>query len=70
LTVSAGFVEEFVFRGYLQKQFTAITGNGVAATILQVLLFMQGHIYQGLVRLIPVGALGLLLTGWRFGGRA
>ena len=29
---------------------------------------MQGHVYQGLVRLIPVGALGLLLTGvalWR-----
>jgi membrane protease YdiL (CAAX protease family) len=68
LTVSAGFVEEFVFRGYLQQEFTAITGNAMAATILQVLLFMQGHVYQGLVRLIPVGALGLLLTGvalWR-----
>ena len=68
LTVSAGFVEEFVFRGYLQKEFTAITGNAVVATILQILLFMQGHVYQGLVRLIPVGVLGLLLTGvalWR-----
>lgn len=61
-TVSAGFVEEFVFRGYLQKQLTAITGNAAVATILQLLLFMQGHVYQGLVRLIPVGLGGLLLT--------
>jgi hypothetical protein len=68
VTWTAGFVEEFVFRGYLQKQFTAITGNGVVATILQLLLFVQAHVYQGLVRLIPVAVLGLLLTGvalWR-----
>jgi len=62
LALTAGFVEEFVFRGYLQAQFTAITGNVVVASILQLLLFIQGHYFQGLLRLIPVGVIGLLLT--------
>jgi membrane protease YdiL (CAAX protease family) len=68
VTVSAGIVEEFVFRGYLQRHLTGITGNAAVATVLQVLLFVQAHIYQGLVRLISVAALGSLLTGvalWR-----
>jgi membrane protease YdiL (CAAX protease family) len=68
LTVSAGIVEEFVFRGYLQWHLTEITGSAAVATVLQLLLFVQAHVYQGLVRLIPVAALGSLLTGvalWR-----
>ena len=62
LALTAGFVEEFVFRGYLQAQFTAITGNVVVASILQLALFIQGHYFQGMLRLIPVGVIGLLLT--------
>lgn len=68
LTVSAGIVEEFVFRGYLQKHLTGITGSAAVATVLQLFLFVQAHVYQGLVRLIPVAVLGSLLTGvalWR-----
>jgi hypothetical protein len=62
LALTAGFVEEFVFRGYLQAQFTALTGNVVVASILQLLLFIQGHYFQGVLRLISVGVIGLLLT--------
>jgi len=68
VALTAGFVEEFVFRGYLQKQFQAFCGNVPLASILQVLVFTQGHLYQGWIRLIPVALIGALLTGvalWR-----
>ena len=60
--LTAGFVEEFVFRGYLQRQLTAWTGSVVIGSILQILLFIQGHYFQGLIRLIPVAVFGLLFT--------
>ena len=43
--LSAGFVEEFVFRGYIQKQLQALIGTTFQASTLQVLLFTSGHIY-------------------------
>ena len=60
--LTAGFVEEFVFRGYLQRQLTAWSGSVVLGSALQILLFIQGHYFQGLIRLIPVGVFGLLFT--------
>ena len=60
--LTAGFVEEFVFRGYLQMQLTALTGSVTIGSIMQILLFIQGHYFQGLIRLIPVGVFGLLFT--------
>ena len=60
--LTAGFVEEFVFRGYLQRQLTAFSGSVVIGSALQILLFIQGHYFQGLVRLIPVALFGLLFT--------
>ncbi len=60
--LTAGFVEEFVFRGYLQRQLTAWTGSVVLGSSLQILLFIQGHYFQGLIRLIPVAVFGLLFT--------
>jgi hypothetical protein len=66
--LSAGFTEEFVFRGYLQKQLQALFGNTLVAAVLQVALFTQGHLYQGMARLIPVALMGAVLTAvalWR-----
>ena len=60
--LTAGFVEEFVFRGYLQRQLTAFSGSVVVGSALQILLFTQGHYFQGLIRLIPVAVFGLLFT--------
>jgi hypothetical protein len=60
--LTAGFVEEFVFRGYLQRQITAFSGSVVIGSALQIFLFIQGHYFQGLVRLIPVALFGLLFT--------
>ena len=62
LALSAGFVEEFVFRGYVQRQCQALCGSTVVACILQLSIFTLGHLYQGWSRLIPVFLIGLLLT--------
>jgi CAAX protease family protein len=59
---SAGFVEEFVFRGYLQRQFQALCGNTAVGSVLQVTVFSLGHYYQGWIRLVPVVLIGSLLT--------
>jgi membrane protease YdiL (CAAX protease family) len=68
VALTAGFVEEFVFRGYLQQQFQALCGNTLLASALQLALFVQGHFYQSWLRLPPVMLIGLVLTGvalWR-----
>ena len=66
--LTAGFVEEFVFRGYLQRQFQPLCGNTVLASALQIIVFTIGHFYQGWIRLVPVLLIGTLLTAvalWR-----
>jgi len=60
--LTAGFVEEFVFRGYLQRQCQALFGSTILASVVQVLIFTQGHFYQGWRRLVPVFLIGALLT--------
>jgi membrane protease YdiL (CAAX protease family) len=62
LAISAGFVEEFVFRGYIQRQCHALCGNTALAAFLQIAIFTQGHFYQGWLRLVPVMLIGLVLT--------
>jgi uncharacterized protein len=47
LALTAGIVEEFVFRGYLQRQFIALTKNGFAGIAITSLIFTGGHLYQG-----------------------
>jgi uncharacterized protein len=47
LVCSAGFCEEVIFRGYLQRQFTAWTGSVPAGVVLQAVVFGSAHLYQG-----------------------
>jgi len=68
LSVSAGLCEEFVYRGYLQRQFQAATGSVAAGVILQGLVFGLGHTYQGWGQVTVITALGILycaLVAWR-----
>jgi uncharacterized protein len=62
LALTAGFVEEFVFRGYIQRQCQALCGSTVVASILQLIIFTQGHLYQGWTRLAPVLLIGIVVT--------
>lgn len=68
LALSAGFCEELAFRGYLQKQFQAITGSAVWAVLLQAIVFGVGHLYEGVGpvgRITLFGVLFGILAVWR-----
>jgi uncharacterized protein len=60
LSVTAGFCEEFMFRGYLQKQLFAWTGSASAAAVLQAIVFGFGHSYQGWKGVITISVYGML----------
>src|ERR1700723_384583 len=60
LSISAGFCEEFVFRGYLQKQFFALTGSDAAAIAVQAVIFGAEYQYNGLKGMINVSVYGAL----------
>ena len=68
LSVSAGFCEELVFRGYLLRQIWAWSGSPIVAVILQAIVFGIGHGYQGTSATITILVLGVefaLLAWWR-----
>jgi membrane protease YdiL (CAAX protease family) len=60
LATTAGFCEEFVFRGYLQKQFRAITGSDAAAVTMQAVCFGIAHSYQGVKSIVTITVYGAL----------
>jgi uncharacterized protein len=68
VALSAGFCEEVAFRGYLQKQFQAITGSAGWAVLFQAIVFGIGHLYEGVgpvARITLFGVLFGLLALWR-----
>jgi membrane protease YdiL (CAAX protease family) len=60
LALSAGFVEELVFRGYLQRQFTALLGHRWAGVIAQASFFGVIHGYQGALPVLRIALFGLM----------
>ncbi|HKV91221.1 MAG TPA: CPBP family intramembrane glutamic endopeptidase [Candidatus Angelobacter sp.] len=73
VSITAGFCEEIQSRGYLQRQFHALSGSIVAAVLGQGLLFGFMHSYQGWKQVIVISALGVLygaLAAWRRNLRA
>jgi membrane protease YdiL (CAAX protease family) len=68
LSVTAGICEETIFRGYLQRQFMAMTKSAPAGILLSAAAFGAAHAYQGfrLVILISLfGAMFGILAYWR-----
>jgi membrane protease YdiL (CAAX protease family) len=60
LALTAGFCEEIIFRGYLQRQFTAWTGNVSAGVVLQAAVFGAAHLYQGVKGIIVITIYGAM----------
>jgi membrane protease YdiL (CAAX protease family) len=58
VAMTAGFVEEVVFRGYLQRQFTAWTRSHAAGIGLSALVFGAGHLYQGVASACTIAVIG------------
>ena len=60
LSLSAGFCEEIVYRGYFQKQFSSIFKNKWMAILLQGILFGFSHGYQGIKYMVLISVFGVL----------
>jgi membrane protease YdiL (CAAX protease family) len=68
LSVSAGICEEALFRGYLQRQFMALTKNVTAGILLSAVAFGLAHSYQGRGWAMMIGLEGAMLGAmahWR-----
>ncbi|MEP7028768.1 MAG: type II CAAX endopeptidase family protein [Candidatus Eisenbacteria bacterium] len=59
LSISAGICEEFVFRGYLLRQFAAWFGGPWPGLIASSIVFGLGHAYQGLAPVLLITGLGM-----------
>lgn len=60
---TAAFGEEVLFRGFVQSRLHALFGDhrgaGVAAAVVQAVLFSLGHAYQGATGVLVSAAIGL-----------
>jgi membrane protease YdiL (CAAX protease family) len=68
VSITAGICEEAIFRGYLQSQFIALTGNAPVGIFLSAVAFSGVHAYQGSRRMILIGLYGVffgILAYWR-----
>ena len=68
LSVTAGICEETIYRGYLQRQFMALTKNASLGIILSAAVFGMSHAYQGFGHAMQIGLLGVIsgiLAYWR-----
>ncbi|MBZ5718863.1 MAG: CPBP family intramembrane metalloprotease [Acidobacteriia bacterium] len=63
LALTAGFCEEVIFRGYLQKQLGLMTKSAAAGLVLQGIVFGACHGYQGAKFMITIAVYGCLF-GW------
>jgi uncharacterized protein len=68
LSVTAGICEEAIYRGYLQRQFMAMTRNAPIGILLQASAFGLAHSYQGWHGAVAIAIEGALLGAlayWR-----
>jgi membrane protease YdiL (CAAX protease family) len=60
-SLTAGFVEEIIFRAYLQRQFSAWTRNAAAGIAISAVIFGLSHGYQGAMLMITLAFYGAAL---------
>ena len=67
-SITAGFCEEIIFRGYLQRQFAAMGNSMLIGVLLSAAVFGASHGYEGAARMFLIMIFGLmfgLLAWWR-----
>ncbi len=67
LSLTAGFCEETIFRGYLQRQFAAVTKSVAGGIVVQGIIFGAAHGYQGWKYMLIISVFGTmfgLLAHW------
>ena len=68
LSITTGICEETIFRGYLQRQFMALTKSAPVGILLSAATFGAAHAYQGSRMMILIalyGAMFGILAYWR-----
>lgn len=60
MALTAGVCEETVYRGYLQRQFSAWTGSTAAGVMIQAVIFGLSHAYQGVKYVLLIIVIGCL----------
>jgi CAAX protease family protein len=68
LSMTAGYVEEIIFRGYLQRQFAVLSGNIYVGLVASAIVFGAGHGYEGTRRMLLIAVYGAMfgfLALWR-----
>jgi uncharacterized protein len=68
VSMTAGICEEAIYRGYLQRQFMALTKNISLGIILSAVVFGVSHAYQGFGHAFQIALLGGMsgiLAHWR-----
>jgi membrane protease YdiL (CAAX protease family) len=58
LSVCAGLFEEIIFRGYFQRQFSALGRNAVVGIVVSAAIFGLAHGYQGARMMVVIGVFG------------
>jgi len=68
LSITGGFCEEVIFRGYLQRQFSTLTNSVVSGIVIQAIVFGLSHGYQGWKLMSLIALYGVcfgVLARWR-----
>jgi len=68
ISMTAGFVEELVYRGYLQQQFVGFGMPLWLGILAQAVIFGAGHAYEGTSRAVAITAFGVVagvFAAWR-----
>jgi hypothetical protein len=60
ISASAGFCEEIVYRGYLQRQFLALWQSLPLAVLCQAAIFAAIHRYEGAFNVLGICAMAIL----------
>jgi membrane protease YdiL (CAAX protease family) len=60
LSATAGFCEEIIFRGYLQRQLAALGKSMLLGVLLSAAVFGASHGYEGAARMLLIGIFGLM----------
>jgi uncharacterized protein len=60
VSCTAGFCEEVMYRGYLQRQFTSWTNMAWVGVIAQGMIFGGSHAYEGGKRMMLIAVFGMM----------
>lgn len=59
LSIGAGLFEEIIFRGYLQKQFSALARSAFLGIVISGIIFGLAHGYQGWRNMVVIAVFGM-----------